>query len=90
MPEPTDLTDLVSYLVRTSRLTRPEAQHLVAEVLSYLAERPADFVCRRHRELRAEGVANGDIYQRLREELEGWRFRAPAYSERQIRRLIYG
>ena len=90
MPEPADLPDLLSYLIRTSRLSRSEAARLVAEVLSYLAERPEDFVCRRHRELRAEGVANGDIYARLREELEGWRFRAPAYSERQIRRLIYG
>src|SRR4051812_28851886 len=58
MPEPVELTELVAYLVRTTRLTLPEAVHLVDEMLSFLNERPDEFVCRRHRELQAEGVAN--------------------------------
>jgi hypothetical protein len=90
MSEPSELADLVAYLVRTSRLTPPEAVRLIDEVLSFLAERPEEFVCRRRRALQAEGVPNGEIYARLRDELASWRFRAPEYSERQIRRLIYG
>ncbi len=90
MLEPSELADLVAYLVRTSRLTQSEAVRLVDEVLSFLDERPEEFVCRRHRALQAEGLPNGAIYARLRAELAVWRFRAPEYSERQIRRLIYG
>jgi hypothetical protein len=88
--EPGELAELVAYLVRTSRLSRSEAVHLVDEMLSFLHEQPEEFVCRRHRELQAEGVTNTEIFARLRAELARWRFRAPEYSERQIRRLIYG
>ncbi len=90
MSEPSELADLVDYLARTSRLTHSEAVRLIDEVLSFLDERPEEFVCRRHRALQAEGVPNSQIYARLRAELARWRFRAPGYSERQIRRLIYG
>jgi hypothetical protein len=90
MMEPLELSDLVAYLVRMSRLTRPEAIHVVDEVLSFLNDRPEEFVCRRHRALRAEGVPNTKIYSHLRDELARWRFRAPDYTERQIRRMIYG
>jgi len=77
MAEPSELSDLVAYLVRTSRLTASEALHVVDEVLSFLSDRPEEFVCRRHRALQAEGVPNNEIYVRLRDELARWRFRAP-------------
>jgi hypothetical protein len=63
---------------------------LVDQVLSFLDERPEEFVSRRHRALQGEGLSNSEIFARLAAELERWRFRAPAYSERQIRRMIYG
>ena len=84
------LEDLVGYLTRTSRLSPLEARHVVDEVLSFLAEAPEDFVRRRHRALQAAGWANAVIYTQLAAELLHWRFRAPPYTERQIRRLIYG
>ena len=90
MSEPTEFEDLVVYLARTTRLSRPEATRLVDEVLAFLDERPEEYVCRRHRALQSEGLPNGEIFARLAAELERWRFRAPAYSERQLRRLIYG
>jgi hypothetical protein len=90
MSEPAEFQDLVSYLVRSTRLSRAEATRLVAEVLAFLDERPEEFVCRRHRALQAEGLSNSEIFVRLAAELERWRFRAPAYSERQLRRMIYG
>jgi len=90
MSEPTEFEDLVVYLARTTRLSRPEATRLVDEVLAFLDERPEEYVCRRHRALQSEGLPNSEIFARLAAELERWRFRAPAYSERQLRRLIYG
>ena len=64
MLEPAELTDLVAYLVRTTRLSRPEAVRLVDEVLSFLDERPEEFVCRRHRALQEEGLSNSEIFAR--------------------------
>lgn len=85
-----ELKELIDYLTRTSRLSSAEAQRVVGEVLSYLQETPEDFVRRRHRALQAEGLPNTSIYMRLAEELSAWRFRAPQYTPRQIRRMIYG
>jgi hypothetical protein len=90
MSEPNEFENLVAYLARTTRLSGPEASRLVDEVLSFLDERPEEFVCRRHRALQGEGLSNSEIFARLAAELERWRFRAPRYSERQLRRLIYG
>jgi hypothetical protein len=90
MSEPTEFEDLLIYLVRTTRLSRAEAARLVDDVLTFLDEQPEEFVCRRHRALQGEGLSNSDIFVRLAAELDRWRFRAPAYSERQLRRMIYG
>ena len=90
MSEPAEFEELIAYLVRTSRLSLAEAARLVDEVLSFLDEHPEEFVCRRHRILQAEGLSNDEIFSRLAAELKRWRFRAPEYSERQIRRIIYG
>lgn len=90
MPELAELSELVAYLVRTTRLTPSEAAHVIGEVMSFLNDRPEEFVRRRHRSLQAEGLPNNEIYLCLKDELARWRFRAPDYTERQIRRLIYG
>jgi len=90
MSDPEELQELIAYLVRTSRLSAPEAQRLVAEVVSFLHETPEAFVRRRHLVLQAEGLSNADIYLQLATELSRWRFRAPTYTARQIRRIIYG
>lgn len=90
MSDRNDLEELIIYLARTSRLTPNEAQRLVDDVLSFLNETPEEFVRRRHLGLQMEGVANSTIFSRIAAELRGRRFRAPALTERQIRRLIYG
>lgn len=90
MSEPIELDELVTHLTRTSRLTPSEAIKLVDEVLTFLGEQPEAFVRRRHRALQSEGLPNPEIFARLHAEVARWRFRAPAYSERQIRRIIYG
>ena len=90
MSDPGELEELIAHLTRSGRLSSQEARRVVDEVLSFLQETPEDFVRRRHRVLQAEGLANSAIYLRLAAELSASRFRAPAYTERQIRRLIYG
>ena len=85
-----ELEELVTYLARSSRLTATEINRLVAEVLAFLDESAEEFICRRHRELQHEGYSNSQIFSRIGSEVAGRRFRAPAYTERQIRRIVYG
>jgi hypothetical protein len=90
MWDPGELEELVTYLARSSRLSAEEARRIVENVLAFLHETPEEFVRRRHRMLQAEGLSNPQIYRRVSAELSVRRFRAPACSERQIRRMIYG
>jgi hypothetical protein len=90
MPDRSDLTELAAYLARSSRLTPTEARRVVAEVLAFLDETPDQFVRRRHLELQSDGLDNRSIFARITAELPERRFRAPALSARQIRRIIYG
>lgn len=85
-----EMGELVDYLARSSRLTPQEAARLVNEVLAFMSEMPEDFIRRRHLALQAQGLSNRAIYLQLTQELDLRRFRAPEYSERQIRRIIYG
>ncbi|HKS57969.1 MAG TPA: hypothetical protein VJS12_21905 [Steroidobacteraceae bacterium] len=90
MPDQIELGELVAYLVRSSRLSPAEAARIVNEVLAYLDETADDFIRRRHRALQAQGRSNSEIFTQIASELGQRRFRAPAYTERQIRRVIYG
>ena len=90
VPRTSISSSLLDHLERTCGLRRPEARRVVEEVVSFYGETPASFVAKRHRELRAEGMRNRAIYERIAAELEDWRFRAPRLSERQIRRIVYG
>ena len=90
MPRDAIPATLLDHLVHTGGLDRSEARRIVEEVVSFYGESPEAFVVRRHRELQAEGMRNRAIYTRVAAEMEGWRFRAPQLSERQIRRIVYG
>ncbi|HEX4024671.1 MAG TPA: hypothetical protein VHX52_08205 [Steroidobacteraceae bacterium] len=90
MADRIELEELIDYLSRSSRLSRSEASRLVDEVLAFLDESADEFVRRRHRELQQAGLSNSDIFARIGAEAARRRFRAPPYSERQIRRLVYG
>jgi hypothetical protein len=87
-----DVDDLSAHLARITRLDATEARRAVLELLDLLSIETADaYVIRRHRELQAGGALRNDaIFRRIAEELAGRPFAAPAYTERQIRRLIYG
>jgi hypothetical protein len=90
MTDPGDLQELITYLVRTTSLSPGEAERVVGDVLAFLNETPEAYVRRRHLALQGEGLSNVEIFARLEAELAQWRFRAPALSGRQIRRIIYG
>jgi len=81
---------LLEHLERTTRLSRTEAERVVAEVLQFFNEPLDAFVGRRHAELQNEELRNPEIFARIRAELRARRFAAPELSERQIRRMIYG
>jgi hypothetical protein len=90
LPADIELNELAEYLGRSSRLSQGEALRLIDEVLNFLDELPEDFVRRRHLSLQTQGLSNSEIFVQLASELRTRRFRAPEYSERQIRRIIYG
>jgi hypothetical protein len=85
-----DLHTLVAHLGRTSGLPLGQLNRLVEDVLAFFDESAEEFVRRRHRELQQEGQPNSEIFARICLEAALRRFRAPRYSERQIRRIVYG
>jgi hypothetical protein len=90
MSDQTELAELVTYLVRSTRLTPPEARRVIDEVIAYLDDTVEDFIRRRHLALQSQGYSNPEIFARLGDEIRERRFRADELSERQIRRIIYG
>src|SRR4030095_9607811 len=89
MPDP-ELGELVTYLARSSRMTAAEARRAVDGGLALMNETPEEFIRRRHLALQSHGHSNTAIFVQIARELAQRRFRAPDYTQRQIRRLIYG
>lgn len=85
-----DLEGLLEHLERTTSVGPGEARRIVEDVLAWFSEGTEAFVRRRHRELRAAGLANPEAFERIAGELTTRRVTAPALSVRQIRRTIYG
>jgi hypothetical protein len=85
-----DLHALIDHLGRTSGLPVGQLNRLIEDVLAFFDESAEEFVRRRHRELQQQGKPNSEIFARIGQEAAHRRFRAPPYSERQIRRIIYG
>jgi hypothetical protein len=90
MPRPDPPDELIDYLVRSCPLTQPEAARVIADVLGYFSEAPPDFVRRRHRELKAHGLTNDQVFVRIKGELPQRRYAPPEFSLRQLRRIVYG
>jgi hypothetical protein len=86
---PADPT-LVDHLVATTDLTPAEAERVVDDVVAFHAEPVESYVRRRHAELKVHGARNPEIFARLAEELAQRVVAAPALSERQLRRIVYG
>jgi hypothetical protein len=86
---PADRT-LVAHVMATTELTEAEAARVVEDVLAFHAEPVEAYVRRRHAELKTYGARNFEIFGRLAEELADRVVAAPALSERQLRRIVYG
>ena len=82
--------DLVEYLIRTCPLSPAEAARVVADVLGYFSEPAADYVRRRHRELKAKGLTNDLAFEQIAAEIPQRRYAPPEFSLRQLRRIVYG
>lgn len=81
---------LVAHVVASTGLTPAEATRLIEDVVSFHGEPVADYVRRRHAELKTHGAKNPEIFARIGAELEMRVVAAPELSERQLRRIVYG
>ncbi|WP_026197980.1 hypothetical protein [Sciscionella marina] len=82
--------ELVRHLVASTGLPASVAERVLADVIGYFGETAEEYVRRRHTELKRRGRRNPEIWPRLAAEMAGRPFTAPALSERQLRRIVYG
>jgi hypothetical protein len=82
--------ELVRHLTSTTLLSEAAAARVIEDVVAYFGESAEAFIRRRHRELQAARLANAETFRRIAIELAGRPVAAPQFSERQIRRVIYG
>lgn len=82
--------DLVRYVAASTGLPEQVAARVVADVVGYFGETAEQFVRRRHGELQARQVRNAEIWQCLASELAARPVAAPPFTQRQLRRIVYG
>jgi hypothetical protein len=82
--------DLVRHVAQSTGLDEATASRVVADVLAYFDETAAEYVVRRHEDLKQRNRRNDEIWPVIMGELRDRRFRAQDVSERQLRRLVYG
>jgi len=92
MPEPLPSVepDLIRYVTASTGLPSATAARVIADVLAYFDEAVEDYVRRRHQELRLRQLKNAEIWSAISVEMTTRRFAAPALSQRQLRRIVYG
>ncbi len=83
-------SELVERVVASTGLSPAEAARVVEDVVAFHAEPVEDYVRRRHAHLKTHGAKNPEIFARIAEELADRVVAAPALTERQLRRLVYG
>ena len=81
---------LVSHVVATTSLTPGEAARVIDDVIAFHAQSVEGFVRDRHAHLKTYGAKNPEIFARIAEELAHRVVAAPALTERQLRRIVYG
>jgi hypothetical protein len=82
--------ELIARVADSAGLTRGEAARVVGDVLAHYAEPLDAYVRRRHAELQLRGTRNTEAFRIIRAELRSRLVAAPALSERQLRRVVYG
>jgi len=81
---------LVRRLSTVCGLSSDKASQVVSELLDEMSATVNEYISARHEALQDQGWPNERIYRQIRTDLGRLRFSAPALSERQIRRRIYG
>jgi hypothetical protein len=82
--------ELTERIAASTGLSPAEATRVIEDVLAYHAEPVEEFVRRRHAHLKTYGAKNAEIFARIAAELADRVVAAPALTERQLRRLVYG
>ncbi len=82
--------DLVQRVAASTGLSQADAARVVADVVAFFAEPPEHFVRRRHADLKTYGMKNPEIFALIGTELGDRVVAAPALSDRQLRRIVYG
>lgn len=82
--------ELVQRIATSTGLPAAVAARVIDDVLAFHAEPVEDYVRRRHAELQVHGIRNAAAFARIAGELRERPFAAPALSERQLRRIVYG
>ncbi len=85
-----DRAEFKRYVVDTYGMTESAFDKLFEEFLACFGQTLEEYVAARHAALQRAGRKNAEIYRLIRKETEAMRFAAPALTERQVRRLIYG
>ena len=81
---------LVRHVVGSTGLPAPVAERVIADVVAYFSETAETFIRRRHAELQRRGRKNAEIWRVLAAELAERPVAAGEFTERQLRRIVYG
>ena len=79
-----------AYLLASYDLDPDVIDRLAKDIWAFTRETPEEWIQKRHSQLQASGKRNEEIYGIIAREVTEIRFSAPAYTLRQIRRIIYG
>jgi hypothetical protein len=82
--------DLIDRVAASAGLTPAEAARVVEDVLAWYREPVEDYVRRRHAYHKLYGRRNPEIFAMIADELADRLVAAPALTERQLRRIVYG
>jgi hypothetical protein len=82
--------ELFDRLAGSAGLTAAEAARVVQDVMAWYREPVEDYVRRRHAHHHLYGRRNPEIFELIAAELAGRVVAAPALSQRQLRRIVYG
>ena len=82
--------ELVRHLATSLSISVSEAARVVGEVVDFYREPVEDVVRRRHAACKLRGMSNAEIFPLIVQELSGRLVAAPALSQRQVRRIVYG
>ena len=82
--------ELVHRIADSTGLSPAEAARVVDDVLAWHREPVADYVRRRHRQLKTYGMRNEAIFEQIASELAQRTVAPPPLSARQLRRIVYG